>query len=137
MYSGFALGCALVCAAVAVCRGSVDGEVVRAALLVDDGPIVIGKADDQPDPIHAKGLRPALNKSDNNDDKLLFTHRFEHHDPSIDRLLYFQYHARRHEQVVVLSETEVRSCTAVEVTDGNLTKLTLTLTQGTNLTMGA
>lgn len=133
--------CALVCAAVAVCRGGVEREVVRAALRADDGPILIGKVDDPTDPVHAKGLRPTHSKSYDGD-KLLFTHRYEHHDPESDRLLYFQYHARRHEQVVVLSEIEVRSCTAMQAVGSNLTMLTLTLTPSAsvsdiNLTLGS
>jgi hypothetical protein len=102
-------------------------------------PVLIHQVEDNTDPVHAKGLRPIHNAS-SHEDQLLFTHQYQHHDPVSDRLTYFQYHARRHGHVVVLSQSDVRSCTAMPTANDNFTLLTLDLAANAsdyNLTMGA
>ena len=103
-----------------------------------EAPILIHEVEEHTDPVHAKGLRPTHHASVDGD-KMLFTHRYQHHDPVSDRLTYYQYHARRHDHVVVLSRSDVRSCTAMPTANDNFTSLTLDLAvnmSDLNLTIG-
>ena len=64
------------------------------------------------DQLHAAGLRPYHASGQSNDDPLLFRHRYQHHDPKTNRLVYYQYQARRHAHAVHLDDLAVESCSA-------------------------
>ena len=51
--------------------------------------------------IHAVGLRPHHAVGQSADDPLLFRHRYQHHDLQTNRLLYYEYEAKRHAHVVL------------------------------------
>ena len=85
------------------------------------------------DPQHAAGLRP-LHHSSAMLDPNFFEHRYQHHDPTTDRLVYYQYRARRHKQVVMLDELGVQSCVASpSESHTNLTVVTLTMHPTSNI----
>ena len=62
---------------------------------------------------HAAGLRPHHNTGAAEEDPLLFRHRYQRHNAETDRLLYYQYEARRHAHVVMLNDLAVISCIVV------------------------
>ena len=64
------------------------------------------------DRFHAAGLRPHHASGQSNDDPLLFRHRYQHHDQETNRLVYYQYEARRHAHVVHFDDLAVESCSA-------------------------
>ena len=58
------------------------------------------------------GLMPHHDSGADKDDPLLFRHRWQHHDAEANKLWYYQYEAKRHPHVSVLSETDVTSCSS-------------------------
>ena len=71
-------------------------------LLVDPGGVAAE---------HEHGLRPH-HSSGAAEDPLLFRHRYQHHDAASDRLVYYQYEAKRHPHVVMLEDIGVNKCEA-------------------------
>ena len=121
--------------------GSAGRQEVHTAS--EDGPLVI---DDIPfhDPtgvatkhMHEKGLRPSGGATEK--DPHLFRHRYQNYDEATNKLMYYQYEARRHAHVVVLDTLRVQGCEAA--TDGDeATELTLVFMaekDAINLTTGA
>ena len=82
------------------------------------------------DQLHAAGLRPYHASGQSNDDPLLFRHRYQHHDPKTDRLVYYQYQARRHAHVVHLDDLAVESCSATPGGTEGTVLLTLVVRSG-------
>ena len=72
-------------------------------LLVDPGGVAAE---------HEHGLRPHHSSGAAAEDPLLFRHRYQHHDAASDRLLYYQYEAKRHPHVVMLEDIGVNKCEA-------------------------
>jgi hypothetical protein len=73
---------------------------------------------------HELGLR--LRGGATPEDPHLFRHRYQHHDEASNKLLYYQYEAKRHPHVVVLEDLGVQSCVAAPQADQpNTTALTL------------
>ena len=72
----------------------------------------------QEDSIHALGLRPHHSRGQSKEDPLLFRHRYQHHDQTTNRLIYYQYEAKRHAHVIILSELGVESCIATPYPGG-------------------
>ena len=67
-------------------------------------------------------------------DPLLFRYRYQQHAIDTDRLVYYQYEARRHAHVVMLDDLSVEACTATPG-DENRTALTLSVDDTTLRTM--
>ena len=67
------------------------------------------------------GLQPHHNAGQDEADPLLFRHRFEHHDPDTDKLTYYQYIAKRHPHVNILTHEDVAECSSSMTRDGNIT----------------
>eukprot|EP00325_Prymnesiales_sp_UTEX-LB-985_P003380 CAMPEP_0174704474 /NCGR_PEP_ID=MMETSP1094-20130205/8057_1 /TAXON_ID=156173 /ORGANISM="Chrysochromulina brevifilum, Strain UTEX LB 985" /LENGTH=2563 /DNA_ID=CAMNT_0015902535 /DNA_START=134 /DNA_END=7825 /DNA_ORIENTATION=+ len=72
---------------------------------------------------HAAGLNPHHAAGASAADPLLFQHHFKYHDPSTDQLTHYQYEARRHAHVVMLSALGMQACTATQ--NGSVSILTL------------
>ena len=60
------------------------------------------------------------------EDPLLFRYRYQHHTIDTDRLVYYQYEARRHAHVVMLEDFAVQACSASPGADER-TAVTLTV----------
>ena len=75
------------------------------------------------------GLHPSHTSGMDEHDALLFRHRFQHHDPEHDILMYYQYEAKRHPHVTILKADDLHACTATGTPDGNVT-VHLTLPTG-------
>ena len=89
--------------------------------------------------IHAAGLRP-MKHTANKSDPLLFKHRYHHHDTHANRLVYYEYEARRHAHVIMLDEMQVMSCfLQFDENDAKLTWLTLRIPANlsSNITAGS
>ena len=82
------------------------------------------------DQLHAAGLRPHHASGQSNDDPLLFRHRYQHHDQRTNRLVYYQYQARRHAHVVHLDDLAVESCSATPSGMDGAVFLTLVVRSG-------
>ena len=82
------------------------------------------------DQLHATGLRPHHASGQSNDDPLLFRHRYQHHDQKTNRLVYYQYQARRHAHVVHLDDLAVESCSATPGGTEGTVLLTLIVRSG-------
>ena len=86
--------------------------------------------------IHEQGLRPHHSSGAASEDPLLFRHRYQHHDAATDRLLYYQYEAKRHPNVVMLTDM-VDSCEASDGGGGdNVTDIKLAISVPMNMTNG-
>ena len=86
--------------------------------------------------VHEQGLRPHHSSGAASEDPLLFRHRYEHHDPATDSLLYYQYEAKRHPNVVMLTDM-VDSCEASDGGGGdNVTDIKLAISVPMNMTNG-
>ena len=73
-------------------------------------------------------IKQWLNKLHVNEDPLVFSHRFEHFDPDEpEKLIYYQYEAKRHANVTVLSAEHVAKCTMTTNSAGNHTTIRLAL----------
>ena len=59
---------------------------------------------------HEHGLRPHHSSGAAAEDRLLFRHRYQHHDAASDRLVYYQYEAKRHPHVVMIDDIGVHQC---------------------------
>ena len=81
------------------------------------------------DGLHAIGLRPHHASGQSNDDPLRFRHRYQHHDQKTNRLVYYQYQARRHAHVVHVDDLAVESCSATPILYGTA-HLTLVVRSG-------
>ena len=53
------------------------------------------------------GLMPHHDSGADKDDPLLFRHRWQHHDVKENKLSYYQYEAKRHPYVAVLTDKDV------------------------------
>ncbi|EOD09423.1 hypothetical protein EMIHUDRAFT_432837, partial [Emiliania huxleyi CCMP1516] len=85
---------------------------------------------------HAQGLRPNHSSGAAADDPLLFRHRFQHHNAATDSLLYYQYEAKRHPNVVVLTDM-VESCEASDGEGGDdVTDIKVATSVPMNMTNG-
>ena len=73
------------------------------------------------------GLQPHHNIGSDRNDPQLFRHRFEHHDPVADRLVYYQYKARRLDHVMVLDDLNPHECQVTRTDEGNAS-FTISLT---------
>ena len=109
--------------------------------------------------LHDAGLRPHHATGQVPGDPTLFRHRYQHHDPKTNHLVYYQYEARRHDHVVctvpfgtpietpphcvanmycvycpqvLLSDFAIESC-AAEPSVGGTAVLTLVVAAGNNL----
>ena len=89
--------------------------------------------------MHAQGLRPHPNAGADSEDPLLFRHRYQHHDEITDKLMYYQYEAKRHAHVVVLQDLGVLGCEAAPTHQPNATTISLNISVDSvvNLTAGA
>ena len=86
--------------------------------------------------VHEQGLRPHHSSGAASEDPLLFRHRYQHHDAATDRLLYYQYEAKRHPNVVMLTDM-VDSCEASDGGGGdNVTDIKLAISVPMNMTNG-
>ena len=75
---------------------------------------------------YTAGLKPHHATGSTKEDPLLFKHTYQQHDPLLDRLMYYQYEARRHAHVVILDDVAVLLCEA-EPRKHNETLVTLHL----------
>ena len=82
------------------------------------------------DGLHAIGLRPHYASGQSNDDPLHFRHRYQHHDQKTNRLVYYQYQARRHAHVVHVDDLAVESCSATPSGMDGTALLTLVVRSG-------
>ena len=81
---------------------------------------------------HESGLRPHHSTGATAEDPLLFRHRYQHHDEASGKLIYYQYEAKRHPNVVMLADLGVLSCQASVVEEhgqDNVTEIVLVLNQ--------
>ena len=76
---------------------------------------------------HSAGLQPSHEELDL-EDPLLFKHRYAHRDVTNDRMIYYEYRARRHEHVLMLSTLDIQSCIiSFQAASPNQTVIQLTM----------
>lgn len=80
-----------------------------------------------------KGFNPhADTKLHADEDPLVFSHQFQHFDPEdSSKLIYYQYKAKRHANVTVLSAEHVAKCTMLSNATNNHTTVRLALPHDT------
>ena len=92
-----------------------------------------GEHDDSGHHIIASGMNPPSDSGADPNDPLLFKHRFQHHNPDTNELLYFQYEAKRHAHVQLLGGEDVRRCRARAHPSGDTsTEVDLTISRASH-----